>query len=151
MSSLTQGQTLKLRAKSGLINGLVGRVTPEFIVAYRSVAAPGAVGVRLFTAKKACKVVMIDETHTTAGAGASVVTIHKHLAAHVAAPSAALSGANIVLVASIPADATVNVEQEVTLSTVAGVTSMAAGDKLMAVFPATIAGVLLQVYVVWRS
>lgn len=151
MSSLSQGQTLRLRAKSGLINGLVGRVTPELLVAYRSVSAPGAVGVRLFTAKKPCRVVMIDMTHTTSGAGASVVAIHKHLAAHVAAPSAALATTNIVLVSSIPADATVNVEQEATLSTVDGVLSLATGDKLMAVFPATIAGILLQVYVVWTS
>jgi hypothetical protein len=147
MSSMSQGQALRLRSKSRLVSNRIGHVTPEFLVAYRSVAAPGAVGIRLFTAPSRCRVVAVDESHTTAGAGASVIDVRKHLEAHDAAPSAALSGANITAVAVIAADADVNVTQDGDL-TVANAT-LEAGDKLMLVTPATLAGVLVQVWLVW--
>lgn len=149
MSSLGQGQTLRQRARSLFGNNRVGAIKADFPVQYRSVAAPGAVGARLFTAPAPCRVVAIREVHTTAGAGASVISVRKHLAAHVAAPDAALATTNITSVAEVPADATVNVQQSGTLSTVSGVTSLATGDKLMAVTPATLAGVLLDVWLVW--
>ena len=44
-------QSLRFRAKSALRKGRVGAVTPEHIVEFRSVAAPGAVGVVLFEAE----------------------------------------------------------------------------------------------------
>src|SRR5687768_9295829 len=133
MSTLSQGPTIRQRAKSRVVANKVGYVTPDMLIAHRSVAAPGAVGTRIFTAPARCKIVAIQMSHTTSGAGASVVSFRKHLAAHVAAPDAALATTNIVSVAEVPADATVNVQQSATLSTVAGVTEMAAGDKLMMV------------------
>ena len=146
MSNLSQGPIVRQRGK-GYVGTAPGILAPEVLIPFASVAAPGVVGVRLFVAPKRCKVVRIDETHTTVGAGSSKISIRKHLAAHVAAPDAALATTNITSVAEISADATANTRQSATL--VAANTSLAAGDKLMAVFPATVAGVGIQVWVVY--
>ena len=147
MSSLSQGQTLRVRAKSLFGSNRVGAIKADFPIFHRSVAAPGAVGARIFTAPARCRVVAVKEAHTTAGAGSSVIYLRKHLAAHTAAPDAAVSGANIVNVATIPADATVNVTQNGTIVTADA--TLAAGDKLMLVTPATLAGLLVEVWLVW--
>ena len=146
MSTLSQGQTLRLRAKSRAASGKVGYINPDELLDYRQVAA-AAQSVRLFVAPAPCKVVAVSEVHTTAGAGASTIDLRKHLAAHTAAPDAALATTNITTVAQAAADGTANVGRTGTLT--AANTSLATGDKLMLVIPATVAGILVQVWVQW--
>lgn len=144
MSSLTDGPVVKQRLKSRIDPSRFGAASPEGVISYRSVAAPGAVGIRLWVAECRCKLVEGIEVHTTAGAGSSKIYLRKHLAAHVAAPDAATATTNIVDLISggAPADSTVNVAQDLTL--VAADCTFEEGDKLMLVTPATLAGVLVQ-------
>jgi hypothetical protein len=141
---------LKLRAKSGILKGRIARVSPEFAIEFRSVADPGAVGIRLFVAPAPCRIVSGIEVHTTAGAGSSKVYLRRHLAAHVAAPNAAVSTTNIVdlVTGGVPADSTVNIPQAITFLAAAEM-GLATGDKLMLVVPATYAGCLVQLYAIW--
>lgn len=142
------GQLVRLRGVSALRKGRVGYLTPEQTVEFRSVAAPGAVSAVLFEAEAAGKFVRGRERHTTAGSGSSVVKIHRHAAGHVGAPSEAVT-TGVVLVASAPADSTVNTIQSITF--VAGEEDFAAGDQFMLVMPATYAGVLVQLTYVYTG
>ena len=134
-------QSLRFRAKSALRKGRVGAVTPEHIVEFRSVAAPGAVGVVLFEAEAPGKFVRGRERHATAGAGSSVIKLHRHAAGHVGAPAEAVT-TGVVLAASIPADATTNTWQTVDFED--GEADFDAGDTFMLIFPATVAGLCVQ-------
>jgi hypothetical protein len=145
-----QGQLLRLRGKSPILKGRVGYLYPEVPVLYHSAAAPGAVGTRLWRAPAPCKLLLVRITYTTQGAGSSKIFLRKHLAAHVAAPNAAVSGSNIVdlITDGAPADGTVNVvlpAEDTALVDTDGVL-FATGDKLMMVTPATLAGLLVELY-----
>lgn len=142
------GQLLRLRGKSSMLKGRVGALTPEHTVEYRSVAAPGAVGAVIFECQGRCKIVRIRERHATTGAGSSVVALRRHAAGQVSAPAASV-GTGVVAVASIPADSTANTWQ--TVATVADEEIMEDGDTLMAVTPATYAGFLVQITVVYTG
>lgn len=141
-------QLIRQRVKSALRKGRVGYATPEHLVEFRSVAAPGAVAAVLFEAEAAGKFVRGRERHTTAGAGSSVIKLHRHDAGHVGAPSEAVT-TGVVLAASAPADATVNTWQDITF--VDGEADFAAGDTFMLVMPATLAGILVQLTLVYTG
>ena len=147
MSNLAAGPITKGRTRSRLSNSIVGFATPETIVPFTPSAAPGAVGTWVFPAPRACKLVRISYVADVNGAGASKVFVRKHVAGQTAAASAATSGSNIVDVVSggIAADSTVRAPVQVT--TLQNNT-LAAGDKLAVVTPATWLGSLL-LYVVW--
>ncbi len=141
-----QGQRVRLRGLSSLRKGRGGYLTPERIFTYQSVAAPGAVGAILFEAEAPCKIVRIRERHGVAGAGASVVLLHRHTSVTAAAPAAAVA-AGITLTASIAADGSANVWRLGTLQTTEG--TMNAGDTLMVITPITYANFSVQVTVVY--
>ena len=141
-------QLIRQLVKSALRKGRVGYTTPEHTVEFRSVAAPGAVATILFEAEAPGKFVRLRERHTTLGAGSSVIKIHRHAAGHVGAPSEAVT-TGVVLIASIPADATANTWQ--TTSFVSGEDDFAAGDTFMLIFPATVAGLLVQATLVYTG
>lgn len=143
-----QGQSLKLRGKSAMRKGRVGALSPEHVLNYRSVAAPGAVGTVLFEAEAPCKIVRIRERHATTGGGSSVVKIHRHAAGHVGAPAEAVT-TGVTLVSSMAADSTANTWQSGTLETGEG--TLAAGDTLMVITPSTYANFLLQVTIVYMG
>lgn len=143
-------QSLRLRAKSAILKKRVGFVTPEHLVQYRSVAAPGAVGAVLFIADAPCKVVSGQERHATAGSGSSVVAIRKHAAGQVSAPAAAIgTGVTSILSTDIPADSTANTWQDIDIDTDAA--ELDTGDTLMVITPSTYAGFLVQLQVVYTG
>lgn len=142
MSNLSAGPIIRGRNRSRIDPTVVGFQSPERIITLAYGAAPGAVGVFAFTAPRACKLTRIDYVADVNGAGASKIFVRKHVAGQVAAANAAVSGANIVdlVTGGIAADSTVRVPT--TPALVAASTTMAAGDKLAVVFPATWVGAI---------
>jgi hypothetical protein len=151
MSSLSQGQILKLRHKSKLTSAEpVGRAEPLFVMGRLcSGTAPGAAGAFVFVAPGACRIARIDYVADTNGAGSSKIYVRKHVSGQTAAANAATSGTDIVDVVSggIAADSTVRVPTNPTIDTAND--DMVAGDKLAIVTPATWVG-CATVYGVWR-
>lgn len=132
---------MRVRGKSSLRKGRVGYLTPERIITYNTVAAPGAVGAIIFEAEAPGRLVRLRERHATAGAAASVILLHRHAAGTIAAPAAAVA-AGIVLAASIPADTTANTWQTTTFAALQN--TFVAGDTFMLIFPITVAGLAVQ-------
>lgn len=136
-------QALRLRLKSYLANGKIFPAEPLFLLGASYSTAPGAVGRFLFVAPRPCKVVRVDYVADVNGAGASVISLRKHVAGQTAAANAAVSSTNIVDLISggIPADSTVRVPvANIALVTTTGYVNLAAGDKLALVTPATWVG-----------
>jgi hypothetical protein len=146
-------QALRLRIKSILSNGKIYPITPEFHLRDANSAAPGVAGKFLFVAPRPCKLVRIDYVADTAGAGASVIALRKHVAGQTAAANAATSGTNIVqlVTGDIPADATVRVPVTWPSTGKTFVTAnqlFATGDKMAMVTPATWIGTL-TIWLAW--
>lgn len=148
-SSLAAGPTLRTRLKSRVVSGLVGYASPEFMLDLSYPTAPGAVGDWVWVAPRACKLVRVDMVNEIAGAGASKIFVRKHVAGQTAAANAGTSGTVIVEMVTngLAADAAVRVPVLNPQLTVANAT-MAAGDKISLVTPATWAG-LVTLYLVW--
>lgn len=141
MSKLSKGQVGLHSGESVIVKGRGGYDEPSVLLPIVFAAAPGAVGTFVFVAPRACRIIYGNEVHDVAGAGASVVSLRKHVAGQTAAANAATSGTDIVTVATdIAADATVRVPQTLTIT--ASNASLAAGDKLAVVTPATWKGSL---------
>jgi hypothetical protein len=157
MSNLSSGNTLRVRAKSRAASGKVGYISADERLTYNSNGAAGVTS-WLFVAPAKCRVVSVRELHSTPGAGASKVFIRKHKAAQTAAPTAAVSGTNIVdlVTGGVAADSASNVSQISTVVTTTGDTpavayaQMNAGDKLAVVCPGAWIGVV-DVYVIWTA
>jgi len=129
----------------------VGAIIPEFVVSYHSnAAAPGAASQWLFSAPRACRIVAIRETHSTAGAGASVLNLRKHAAGQTGAPSAAVSGTAVqeLVTGGVAADGSANVPRAATVVTAAGANQLAKDAKIALVTPATWIG-MVELYLVW--
>lgn len=137
MSQLSKGPIVVQRAKSLFEQTKLGPLSPDFVVQKTFDAAPGAVGTFCFVAPRACRVVGLRYVADINGAGSSKVYLRKHVAGQTAAANAATSGSDIVDLVSggIAADSTV---RAVTTPTVVSANaSLAAGDKLAIVTPAT--------------
>ena len=147
MSNLSAGPILRGRQRSRISPSVVGFSSPERMIDIIFTAAPGAVGAFVFVAPRACKITRVDYVADVNGAGASKVFLRKHVAGQTAAANAATSGSNIVDVvpSGIAADSTVRVPTNPALT--AANTTMAAGDKLALVTPATWVGSIMIYWV----
>ena len=147
MSQLAKGPIVKQRAKS-VVDASIGQVAPDHVVHCLHSSAPGAAGKFVFVAPRGCRVVGIQYVADTNGAGSSKIYVRKHVAGQTAAANAATSGSNIVDLVSggIAADSTVRAPTSPTV--VEADASLAAGDKLALVTPATWIG-YVGIYLVW--
>lgn len=137
---------LRLRQKSMLDRSKIYPSTPEIPVVFSNAAAPGTGGLFVFIAPRSCKVVKVDYVADTNGAGSSKVYIRKHGAAVAGAANAAVTTGIVDLISGgIAADSTVRIPTHPTLVTTAGYTTLAEGDKLALIPPASWIGCV----VVW--
>jgi hypothetical protein len=171
MGSITQGAALKRqRAYSKLDPSKIGDVSADQVVNLWSSANPGSMPVFYnHTRASVFEILDVRERHGTAGAGGSNITLRVHTAGTVAAPNAVLAGTTIYDVATIPADAAINTWQKpIGPSNPTGIAWAASpgndakgnpinprilkpGDSLMAIAPATVAGVLVEIIGIWRT
>jgi hypothetical protein len=122
------------------------KVGTQFFVSFRQNASPADEA--FFIAPVACKVVRIDEVHATAGndAGAVNLQITKDTATN--APGAGTDLLTNNTNAGFSLKGTANTVQNGTLVATAGVTTLAAGDRLSADYAGTLttlAGVCVTV------
>jgi hypothetical protein len=140
MSQLSKGPIVVQRAKSLFETSKLGPLSPDFTIEASYSAAPGAVGRFLFVAPRPCRVVGVRYVSDVNGAADSKVFLRKHVAGQTAAANATTSGANIVdlVTSGIAADSTARAVTSPAV--VSANATMAAGDKLAIVTPATWVG-----------
>jgi hypothetical protein len=172
MGSITQGAALKKqRAYSKLQPNRIGDISADTVVTLWSIPATAGAAPVFYNHTRASVFEVLDvrERHHAAGAGASVVNLRVHRAGQVASPAAAVSGTNIYEMATIPADAAINVWQKpIGPGNPTGISWAASpgndaqgrainprvlkpGDTLMAITPATLAGVMVELIGIWRT